>query len=314
MIISKIRILLFLIPSLIIGIQNVRSQEDDCLVDILASELQKTNSNKLYDYFETHTERRFEAWKVLLKADQETNRLNLEKLKDVEDYLSFKKLSAEGLIAKVKASGLNYSAWRRQVEEISLSKMLQNDNFKEIYENFKNKLIHRRFAELKLEEEAILHFYTRKTYYKFNNALNNNSKREDILELEQLLNKTLHKISSSPATYNRGVGYKEIEYLLSIGKGGTVVYKNFLSTSSSRELAMEYVVKNKEKTGKGALVKVISKHGKSIIKYSQANESEFLHKSKTEFIIKDIEVAKESYSTNEGVVPKGYYVFTIEEK
>ncbi len=314
MIISKIRILLFLILSLIIGIQNVRSQEDDCLVDILVSELQKTNSNKLYDYFEINTEKKFEAWKVLLKTDSEINRLDLKQLKDVEEYLDFKRLSAEDLITKVKASGVNYSSWRKQSKENSLTKMLQNEYFKEIYENFKNKLVHRRFNDLKLEEEAILHFYTRKTYYKFNNALSNNSKREDILELEQLLNKTLHKISSSPATYNRGIGYKEIEYLLSVGKGGTVVYKNFLSTSSSRELAMEFVVKNKEKTGKGALVKVISKHGKSIIKYSQADESEFLHKSKTEFIVKDIEVAKESYSTNEGVVPKGYYVFTIEEK
>lgn len=140
-----------------------------------------------------------------------------------------------------------------------------------------------------MEEEAVFKFYTNKSYYKFNQALISNSKIDDILEIEKLLNQALDKIPSSPGTYYRGIGKEEIAMLDKLKKVDKVIYENFMSTSKDRSYAGTFARKNFEKTNETALIEIQSKNGISIIKYSDLEkEMEVLHKSKTEFILEDI--------------------------
>ncbi|RRJ86923.1 hypothetical protein EG240_15675 [Paenimyroides tangerinum] len=61
-----------------------------------------------------------------------------------------------------------------------------------------------------------------------------------------------------------------------------------MSTSSEEEVALRFYFDNLKKTGQGAMIKVISKNGKSIDRYSDATEFEILHKSNLKFRINDI--------------------------
>jgi len=179
-----------------------------------------------------------------------------------------------------------------------LTSLLKNASFKRIYDNFLSGVTSRRFVnELTLEEEAVYKFYTNASYYDFNQALINSSKSEDILAIEKLLNSTLSKVKSSPGTYFRGIGKSELDLYLKLGEGSEFTAANFLSTTSEKDLAWAFFYKNLKKTGDAGWVEVISKNGKRIDKYSDVLEWEVLHKSKTRFKIREIDI-DENYVTN----------------
>ena len=67
------------------------------------------------------------------------------------------------------------------------------------------------------------------------------------LEIEKLLNQALDKIPSSPGTYYRGIGKDEIAILDKLKIGDDLPYKNFISTSSEREKALEFYYNNLKK-------------------------------------------------------------------
>ena len=203
-------------------------------------------------------------------------------------------------------------------ETIDIKTLLTNKEYKKIFDDFVNGKVARKFTkELSLEEEAIFKFYTNKSYYSFNQALLSGNRTADIIEIEKLLNKALDKIPSSSGTYYRGIGKEEIEMLSKYKIGDEITYKNFLSTSSEKEKAIEFYYSNINKTGLGGLVEVISKNGKRIDKFSDAIEWEVLHKSKTMFEL--IEIDK-SYISNiddvllEGAKPIKLTKYTIKEK
>jgi hypothetical protein len=152
----------------------------------------------------------------------------------------------------------------------------------------------RKFAnELTIREETVYKFYTSDSYFKFNEALIQGSKADNIIELEKLLNNTLDKVPSSPDKYFRGIGKPEIDKLDSFSIGDEIPYENFLSTSKESSIAGSFARKNKTKTGEGAVIEVHSKNGKDIKKYSDTDfEEEILHKSGSKFILKGIEKNK----------------------
>ena len=203
-------------------------------------------------------------------------------------------------------------------EAIDIKTLLTNKEYKKIFDDFVNgKVARKSTKELSLEEEAVFKFYTNKSYYSFNQALLSGNRTADIIEIEKLLNKALDKIPSSSGTYYRGIGKKEIEMLSKYKIGDEITYKNFLSTSSEKEKAIEFYYSNINKTGLGGLVEVISKNGKRIDKFSDITEWEVLHKSKTMFEL--IEIDK-SYILNiddvllEGAKPIKLTKYTIKEK
>jgi Fibronectin type III domain len=177
-----------------------------------------------------------------------------------------------------------------QGTESLLTKMLKNTDFKKIYDDLINGITPRRFAtEISIEEEAIYKFYTNESYYKFNQTLIAQNYSEDIIELENLLNSTLNKVIPSPGIYYRGIGKQEIDMLKTFNIGDEITYKNFVSTSKDQIVTSKFIRKNIIKTGEGALIIIDSKNAKSIIKFSDAvNEVEFLHKSKSKFILDEI--------------------------
>ena len=204
-----------------------------------------------------------------------------------------------------------------QINE-DLKKLLSNEDYRKIYNDFVTGKVARKFTkELSLEEEAVLKFYTNKSYYKFNQALISGNKTNDVIEIEKLLNKTLDKIPSSSGTFYRGIGKEEIQMLSKYKVGDEITYRNFLSTSNEEEKAIEFYYSNINKTEQGGLVEVISKNGKKIDKFSDAIEWEVLHKSNTKFELIKIE---KSYILNiddvllEGAKPIKLTKYTIKEK
>jgi len=204
-----------------------------------------------------------------------------------------------------------------QINE-DLKKLLSNEDYRKIYDDFVTGKVARKFTkELSLEEEAVLKFYTNKSYYKFNQALISGNKTNDVIEIEKLLNKTLDKIPSSSGTFYRGIGKEEIQMLSKYKVGDEITYKNFLSTSNEEEKAIEFYYSNINKTKQGGLVEVISKNGKKIDKFSDAIEWEVLHKSNTKFELIKID---KSYILNiddvllEGAKPIKLTKYTIKEK
>ena len=172
----------------------------------------------------------------------------------------------------------------------NIKKLLKNTDFKAVYDDFISGATKRKFAnKLSIEEEAVFKFYTNKSYYKFNQALISGNKTDDIIEIEKLLNHALDKVPSSQGTYYRGIGKDEIEMLEKLKVGDEVTYKNFLSTSSEKEKAIDFYYSNLKRTEKGALLDIISNNGKKIDKYSDMTEWEILHNSNTKFELINID-------------------------
>ena len=180
-----------------------------------------------------------------------------------------------------------------QINE-DLKKLLSNEDYRKIYNDFVTGKIERKFTkELSLEEEAVLKFYTNKSYYKFNQALISGNKTNDVIEIEKLLNKTLDKIPSSSGTFYRGIGKEEIQMLSKYKIGDEITYKNFLSTSSERDIAIKFLTKNNLKTQEASLIIVKGKKGKLIREYSDAPlESEILFKNGSKFKLEKVEESK----------------------
>ena len=103
--IYKLKIIL--IPLfLIIGIVNVKATiKDDCLIDVLAGELRRKNSDKVYDYFMKKNEEEctmaFRAWSVLYKADKGIDRLDLDNIEQVYSYLNNTKKDVEEVVKEI---------------------------------------------------------------------------------------------------------------------------------------------------------------------------------------------------------------------
>lgn len=199
-----------------------------------------------------------------------------------------------------------------------IKNLLKNNDFKAIYDDFISGKVSRKFADkLSIEEEAVFKFYTNKSYYNFNQALIKGDKTDDIVAIEELLNQALDKIPSSQGTYYRGIGKDEIQMLEKLKVGDEITYKNFLSTSSEKEKAIDFYYSNVKKTGQGALLDIISVNGKKIDKYSDATEWEILHRSNTKFELIDID---NNYIINieevafEGATPVRVVKYILKEK
>ena len=222
-----------------------------------------------------------DSWKVLDGAGvDDVVRRNIDELELVSKNID-----------EIKAFDGGYKAWKiNNAGGDVLTKLLKNSDYKKVYDDLVSGVTPRKFAdELTLQEEAIYKFYTNESYYKFNDALIQNSNADDILELEKLLNTTLDKVPSSPGTYFRGIGKAELDKIKRLRIGDDITYENFVSTTSEDFYAWRFLRNNKVKTGEGAFVEVVSKNGKSIDKFSDATEFEILHKSKSKFELKSIE-------------------------
>lgn len=196
-----------------------------------------------------------------------------------------------------------------------LEKLFLNEDFKKIYNDMVNFVSQPRMFpdELTLSEEAIYRFYTNTTYYKFNQALINEVKVDGIPETENLLNTSLDKSPSYPGVFYRGIGKEELDLFLKMNVGESITYKNFISTSKEEKLAWIFLKNNKLKTGQGAIVKVISKNGRDISKYSDAIEHEVLHKSNSVFVLEEIKYIDEE-TIYTGEVIKYFYKIVIKEE
>ncbi|AYN03304.1 fibronectin type III domain-containing protein [Flavobacterium sp. 140616W15] len=202
--------------------------------------------------------------------------------------------------------------------ESSINKILKNADFKNIYDDLLSGATPRRFAkELSLEEEAIYKFYTNVSYYKFNQSLIEGSKAEDVIEIEKLLNRSLDKIKSSPSTYYRGIGKVEMDKLDNFKEGDKISYENFLSSTDDQLIAVKFIENNIRKTGEGALVIIESKNAKNIKMFSDASkENEFLHKSNSKFILKEVlrnKVINSLEVAIDGAAPQYGTIYKIQE-
>lgn len=196
-----------------------------------------------------------------------------------------------------------------------LEKLFLNKDFKAIYDDMAS-LVSRpqMFAdELTLLEEAAYRFYTNNTYYKFNQDLINGAKVDGVPETESLLNSSLDKSPSYPGVLYRGIGKEEIDLFLKMNIGESITYKNFFSTSKVEKLAWIFLKNNKLKTGQGAFVKIISKNGRDISKYSDAVEYEVLHKSNSVFVLEEIKYINEE-TIYTGEVIKNFYKIVLKEE
>src|SRR5690606_32843926 len=233
-----------------------------------------------------------------LNLDEITQWLPLEissvnkvgKLEDVNYYQD--RLSMTGdidIVEDISTGKLYLSDGNEQL----VQKALLNADFKGYYKRLSDQLGKDwRSDFLGLSEEAMIDYYAGNTYARFNSALIQKSQADDILALEQLFNKMLDKIESSPGTYYRGIGKTELNKILQSKVGDEILYDNFLSTSASKKTAASFAANNVIETGEGAIVEVISKEGKYFSDPSESSgvsELEVLHKSKSVFIIDKIE-------------------------
>lgn len=215
--------------------------------------------------------------------------------------------------------------WLREILENNheLLIALKNDDFKKVYEALKNGEIKRVYSKVfNLEEEALVRFYQGESYYKFNKSLIEGSKLEEVITIEKLLNQTLDKIPSTSGNFSRGAGEEEVLKLLEKGEGAKMKYENFLSTSSEKEVAWNFV-KRKSEIEKKVFITVKSKNGKSLeyMRDEMRGEFEMLHKSKSEFIIEEIKFKGEEILNIddvalEGAIPikvKNLYYVTLRE-
>jgi hypothetical protein len=243
--------------------------------------------------------------KSILAAKYINWRIAVSEIKDIST-------AEQQLISKQEKIWKAFGMTEKVIEaESSISKMLKNADFRNIYDDLLSGTTPRRFAkELSLEEEAIYKFYTNASYYKFNQSLIEGSKIEDVIEIEKLLNRTLDKEASSIGNYVRGIGKNEIEFYKSLKINEEFTVPNYLSCTSDRDIAEVFYQKNLTKTGEAAIIDVYSKNGKKIAKYSDADfEAEILHKSKTKFRLKSMKFEEEVVNLDDyigGAAPIGY--------
>ena len=75
--------------------------------------------------------------------------------------------------------------------------------------------------------------------------------------------------------------------------GDEITYKNFLSTTSNRDIAVEFLTKNNLKTKEASIIIVKGKNGKIIKEYSDVPlESEILFKNNSKFKLEKVEEEK----------------------
>ncbi|MCD0474777.1 fibronectin type III domain-containing protein [Flavobacterium sp. EDS] len=250
--------------------------------------------------------------KSILAAKYINWRIAVSEIKDIST-------AEQQLISKQEKIWKAFGMTEKMIEaESSINKMLKNADFKNIYDDLLSGATARRFAkELSLEEEAIYKFYTNVSYYKFNQSLIEGSKTEDIIEIEKLLNRSLDKVKSSPSTYYRGIGKVEMDKLDNFKEGDKISYENFLSSTDDQLIAVKFIENNIRKTGEGALVIIESKNAKNIKMFSDASkENEFLHKSNSKFILKEVlrnKVINSLEVAIDGATPQYGTIYKIQE-
>ena len=126
-----------------------------------------------------------------------------------------------------------------QINE-DLKKLLSNEDYRKIYNDFVTGKIARKFTkELSLEEEAVLKFYTTKEGYKnFNRALRGEIPMTDFyISQKNLMNQALNKLPKYNKPVYRGLGKEGSKYFSSLKKGDKITEKSFLSSSLDKDVA-----------------------------------------------------------------------------
>ena len=184
----------------------------------------------------------------------------------------------------------------------SLKRLLTNEDYKRIYNDFVSGKVTRKFTkELSLEEEAVLRFYTTKEGYKnFNRALRGEIPMTDFyISQKKLMNQALKKLPTS--NHNNSLLYR-IEDLSEdkiselYVQGSIIKTKGFTSATYSEDAVIE-AMRNRSYT---VLIRIEGKDGKLIEGLSTLpSEKEILFKSETIF-----KVEKVGFSPN----PEDYMV------
>ncbi|RZS92436.1 EndoU domain-containing protein [Aquimarina brevivitae] len=102
-----------------LSFQSVLAQ-GECSLDALNSELVTKNSDEVFKHFEASPEQAYDAWKVLYKADQSADRLNLDILKELGEYISLTSKGLKVVEDEIKAVG-SFSSWFNNSSGISKS-------------------------------------------------------------------------------------------------------------------------------------------------------------------------------------------------
>ena len=192
---------------------------------------------------------------------------------------NFKKVWGEGIgnVGKVTKIHINED----------LKKLLSNEGYREIYNDFVTGKVARKFTkELSLEEEAILRFYTTKEGYKnFNRALRGEIPMTDFyISQKNLMNQALNKLPKYNKPVYRGLGKEGSKYFSSLKKGDKITEKSFLSSSLDEDVAELFMNRNNGNT----ILIIEHKSGVSIADISQSGfEGEILLKSDRTFIIEN---------------------------
>ena len=177
-----------------------------------------------------------------------------------------------------------------QINE-DLNKLLSNEDYRKIYNDFVTGKVARKFTkELSLEEEAVLRFYTTKEGYKnFNRALRGEIPITDFyLSQKNLMNQALKKLPTS--NHNNSLLYR-IEDLSEdkISKlyvqGSLIKTKGFTSATYSEDAIIE-AMRNRPYT---VLIRIEGREGKLIEELSTLpSEKEILFKSETIFKVEKV--------------------------
>ena len=169
----------------------------------------------------------------------------------------------------------------------SLKRLLTNEDYKRIYNDFVSGKVTRKFIkELSLEEEAVLRFYTTKEGYKnFNRALRGKIPITDFyISQKNLMNQALNKLPKYNKPVYRGLGKEGSKYFSSLKKGDKITEKSFLSSSLDEDVAELFMNRNNGNT----ILIMEHKSGVSIANISQSGfEGEILLKSDRTFIIEN---------------------------
>ncbi len=95
---------------LIFGFQGIEAQGDQCLWDTIKNEL-IAGSDDVVKHFEDNMENAYDAWRILYKADQSANRLDVDNLKEVSEYAKRSEKGSNDIITEIEISG-GYTSWR----------------------------------------------------------------------------------------------------------------------------------------------------------------------------------------------------------
>ena len=173
----------------------------------------------------------------------------------------------------------------------SLKRLLTNEDYKRIYNDFVSGKVTRKFTkELSLEEEAVLRFYTTKEGYKnFNRALRGEIPMTDFyISQKKLMNQALKKLPTS--NHNNSLLYR-IEDLSEdkiselYVQGSIIKTKGFTSATYSEDAVIE-AMRNRPYT---VLIRIEGKDGKLIEGLSTLpSEKEILFKSETIFKVEKV--------------------------